>query len=117
VEESTTVDMDIINSLDVAYLRETAKNKIPEHLDNLGYELDKVLTGLDLLLQKVWSWANAINNEHISAKEKVMLLLPLPIRSSKGKNAKIRWLPWDKVQNTWLPFSNVARYGYVSLWS
>jgi hypothetical protein len=45
-------------SLDVQFLREQARNKIAEHLGNLAYELDKVLTGLDLLLQKTWSWTN-----------------------------------------------------------
>jgi biotin operon repressor len=44
-----------IISLDVQFLRSQARDKIAEHLDNLGYELDKVLTGLDLLLQKTWS--------------------------------------------------------------
>jgi hypothetical protein len=62
-------------SLDVAYLRESAKNKIAEHLDNLAYELDKVVTGLDLLLKKAWAWSNTqVNNEQIPVKDKVMIL-------------------------------------------
>jgi hypothetical protein len=65
-----------IISLDVQFLRSQARDKIAEHLDNLGYELDKVLTGLDLLLQKTWSWVNdtITNNQQISVKDKVMIL-------------------------------------------
>jgi hypothetical protein len=46
-------------SLDVAFLKEMAKNKIAEHLGNLAYELDKVLTGLDILIKSAYSWLNA----------------------------------------------------------
>jgi hypothetical protein len=46
-------------SLDVAFLKEMAKNKIAEHLGNLAYELDKVLTGLDILIKTAYGWLNA----------------------------------------------------------
>jgi hypothetical protein len=46
-------------SLDVAFLKEMAKNKIAEHLGNLAYELDKVLTGIDILIKTAYSWLNA----------------------------------------------------------
>jgi transcriptional regulator len=46
-------------SLDVAFLKEMAKNKIAEHLGNLAYELDKVSTGLDILIKTAYSWLNA----------------------------------------------------------
>jgi hypothetical protein len=46
-------------SLDVAFLKEMAKNKIAEHLGNLAYELDKVLTGLDNLIKTAYSWLSA----------------------------------------------------------
>jgi hypothetical protein len=46
-------------SLDVAYLREIAKNKIAEHLGNVVYELDKVITGLDILIKTAYGWLNA----------------------------------------------------------
>jgi hypothetical protein len=46
-------------SLDVAFLKEMAKNKIAEHLGNLAYELDKVLAGIDILIKTAYSWLNA----------------------------------------------------------
>jgi hypothetical protein len=46
-------------SLDVAFLKEMAKNKIAEHLGNLAYELDKVLTGIDILIRTAYSWLDA----------------------------------------------------------
>jgi hypothetical protein len=46
-------------SLDVAFLKEMAKNKIAEHLGNLAYELDKVLTGLGILIKTAYGWLNA----------------------------------------------------------
>jgi hypothetical protein len=46
-------------SLDVAFLKEMAKNKIAEHLGSLAYELDKVLTGIDILIKTAYSWLNA----------------------------------------------------------
>jgi hypothetical protein len=46
-------------SLDVQFLREQARNKIAEHLGNLAYELDKVLTGLDILINTAYGWLNA----------------------------------------------------------
>jgi hypothetical protein len=62
-------------SLDLQYLRQEARNKIAEHLDHLGYEYTKVSTGLDILLQKAWSWANSINAaQTTTAKDKALIL-------------------------------------------
>jgi hypothetical protein len=65
-------------SLDVAYLRETAKNKIAEHLGNLAYELDKVLTGLDILIKTAYSWLNApqfsVQNTTTTVKDRTMII-------------------------------------------
>jgi hypothetical protein len=62
-------------SLDVAYLRETAKNKIAEHLGNLAYELDKVLTGLDILIKTAYGWLNAPQfNTSTTVKDKAIIL-------------------------------------------
>jgi hypothetical protein len=62
-------------SLDVAYLRETAKNKIAEHLGNLAYELDKVLAGLDILIKTAYSWLNAPQfNTATTIKDRTMIL-------------------------------------------
>jgi hypothetical protein len=66
-------------SLDVAFLKEMAKNKIAEHLGNLAYELDKVLTGLDILIKTAYSWLNAPqfsvqNTTTTTVKDKAMLL-------------------------------------------
>jgi hypothetical protein len=67
-----------IISLDCAYLKEMAKNKITEHLGNLAYELDKVLAGLDLLLQKAYSWLNApqlsAQNTTTTVKDRTMII-------------------------------------------
>jgi hypothetical protein len=56
-----------------------AKNKIAEHLGNLAYELDKVLTGIDILIKTAYSWLNApqfsVQNTTTSTiKDKAMLL-------------------------------------------
>jgi hypothetical protein len=64
-------------SLDVAFLKEMAKNKIAEHLGNLAYELDKVLTGLDILIKTTYSWLNApqfTTTTTTTVKDKAMLL-------------------------------------------
>jgi hypothetical protein len=65
-------------SLDVAFLKEMAKNKIAEHLGNLAYELDKVLTGLDILIKTAYSWLNApqfsVQNTTTTIKDRTMLL-------------------------------------------
>jgi hypothetical protein len=65
-------------SLDVAFLKEMAKNRIAEHLGNLAYELDKVLTGLDILIKTAYSWLNApqfsVQNTTSTVKDKAMLL-------------------------------------------
>jgi transcriptional regulator len=62
-------------SLDVAYLRETAKNKIAEHLGNLAYELDKVLAGLDILIKTAYSWLNAPQfNTTATVKDKAAII-------------------------------------------
>jgi hypothetical protein len=62
-------------SLDCAYLKEMAKNKIAEHLGNLAYELDKVLTGLDILIKTAYSWINAAQfNTTTTVKDKAIIL-------------------------------------------
>jgi hypothetical protein len=65
-------------SLDVAFLKEMAKNKIAEHLGNLAYELDKVLTGLDILIKTAYSWLNApqfsVQNTATTIKDRTMIL-------------------------------------------
>jgi hypothetical protein len=60
-------------SLDVAFLKEMAKNRIAEHLDNLAYELDKVLTGLDILIKTAYSWLNAVQNT-TTVKDRAMII-------------------------------------------
>jgi hypothetical protein len=62
-------------SLDVAFLKEMAKNKIVEHLGNLAYELDKVLTGIDILIKTAYSWLNGPSfTTTTTVKDKAMLL-------------------------------------------
>jgi transcriptional regulator len=62
-------------SLDVAFLKEMAKNKIAEHLGNLAYELDKVSTGLDILIKTAYGWLNAPQfNTTTTIKDKTMIL-------------------------------------------
>jgi hypothetical protein len=62
-------------SLDVAFLKEMAKNKIAEHLGNLAYELDKVLTGIDILIKTAYSWINAAQfNTTTTVKDKAIIL-------------------------------------------
>jgi hypothetical protein len=62
-------------SLDVAFLKEMAKNKIAEHLGNLAYELDKVLTGIDILIKTAYSWLNAPQfNTTTTAKDRAMII-------------------------------------------
>jgi hypothetical protein len=62
-------------SLDVAFLKEMAKNKIAEHLGNLAYELDKVLTGLDILIKTAYGWLNAPSFvETTTVKDKAAIL-------------------------------------------
>jgi hypothetical protein len=62
-------------SLDVQFLRQEARYKISEYLDNLSYEYTKVSTGLDILLQKAWAWANSISGApEISAKDKTLII-------------------------------------------
>jgi hypothetical protein len=65
-------------SLDVAFLKEMAKNKIAEHLGNLAYELDKVLTGLDILIKTAYSWLNApqfsVQNTTSTVKDKTIII-------------------------------------------
>jgi hypothetical protein len=65
-------------SLDVAFLKEMAKNKIAEHLGNLAYELDKVLTGLDILIKTAYGWLNApqffAQNTSTTIKDRTMII-------------------------------------------
>jgi hypothetical protein len=62
-------------SLDVAFLKEMAKNKIAEHLGNLAYELDKVLTGIDILIKTAYSWLTAPQfNTTTTVKDKTMII-------------------------------------------
>jgi hypothetical protein len=62
-------------SLDVAFLKEMAKNKIAEHLGNLAYELDKVLTGIDILIKTAYGWLNAPQfNTTTTIKDRTMIL-------------------------------------------
>jgi hypothetical protein len=62
-------------SLDVAFLKEMAKNKIAEHLGNLAYELDKVLTGIDILIKTAYGWLNApLFNTTTTIKDRTMIL-------------------------------------------
>jgi hypothetical protein len=65
-------------SLDVAFLKEMAKNKIAEHLGNLAYELDKVLTGLDILIKTAYGWLNApqfsVQNTTTTIKGRTMII-------------------------------------------
>jgi hypothetical protein len=63
-------------SLDVAFLKEMAKNKIAEHLGSLAYELDKVLTGIDILIKTAYSWLNAphFTNNQTTVKDKIMII-------------------------------------------
>jgi hypothetical protein len=52
-----------------------AKNKIAEHLGNIPYELDKVLTGLDILIKTAYSWINAAQfNTTTTVKDKAIIL-------------------------------------------
>jgi hypothetical protein len=61
-------------SLDVAFLKEMAKNKI----GNLSYELDKVLTGIDILIKTAYSWLNApqlsAQNTTTTVKDRTMII-------------------------------------------
>jgi hypothetical protein len=62
-------------SLDVAFLKEMAKNKIAEHLGNLAYELDKVLTGLGILIKTAYGWLNAPQfNTTTTVKDKAAII-------------------------------------------
>jgi hypothetical protein len=62
-------------SLDVAFLKEMAKNKIAEHLGNLAYELDKVLAGIDILIKTAYSWLNAPQfNTTTTVKDRTMII-------------------------------------------
>jgi hypothetical protein len=62
-------------SLDCAYLKEMAKNKIAEHLGNLAYELDKILTGLDILITTAYGWLNAPQfNTTTTVKDKAAII-------------------------------------------
>jgi hypothetical protein len=62
-------------SLDMAFLKEMAKNKIAEHLGNLAYELDKVVAGLDILIKTAYGWLNALQfNTTTTIKDKTMIL-------------------------------------------
>jgi hypothetical protein len=63
-------------SLDVAFLKEMAKNKIAEHLGNLAYELDKVLTGIDILIKTAYGWLNApqFNTTTTTIKDRTMII-------------------------------------------
>jgi hypothetical protein len=67
-----------IISLDCSYLKEMAKNKISEHLGNLAYELDKVLTGIDILIKTAYSWLNApqfsVQNTTTTIKDRTMII-------------------------------------------
>jgi hypothetical protein len=54
-----------------------AKNKIAEHLGNLAYELDKVLTGIDILIKTAYGWLNPpqfTTTTTTTVKDKAMLL-------------------------------------------
>jgi hypothetical protein len=65
----------VIISLDVAFLKEMAKNKIAEHLGNLAYELDKVLAGIDILIKTAYSWLNAPQfNTTTTVKDRTMII-------------------------------------------
>jgi hypothetical protein len=59
-------------SLDVAFLKEMAKNKI----GNLSYELDKVLTGIDILIKTAYSWLNApqFTTTTTTVKDRTMII-------------------------------------------
>jgi hypothetical protein len=63
-------------SLDVSFLKEMAKNKIAEHLGNLAYELDKVLTGLDILIKTAYGWLNApqFTTTTTTVKDRTMII-------------------------------------------
>jgi hypothetical protein len=52
-----------------------AKNKIAEHLGNLAYELDKVLTDLDILIKTAYGWLNAAQfNTTTTVKDKTIII-------------------------------------------
>jgi hypothetical protein len=56
-------------------MRGKARNKIAEHLGNLAYELDKVLTGLDILIKTAYSWLNAPQfNTTTTVKDKTIII-------------------------------------------
>jgi hypothetical protein len=62
-------------SLDMAFLKEMAKNKIAEHLGNLAYELDKVVAGLDILIKTAYGWLNAPQfNTTTTVKDRTMII-------------------------------------------
>jgi hypothetical protein len=62
-------------SLDVSFLKEMAKNKIAEHLGNLAYELDKVLTGIDILIKTAYGWLNTPQfNTTTTVKDKAAII-------------------------------------------
>jgi transcriptional regulator len=64
-----------IISLDVQFLRSQARDEIAEHLGNLAYELDKVLTGLDILIKTAYSWLNAPQfTTTTTVKDRTMIL-------------------------------------------
>jgi transposase len=64
-----------IISLDVQFLRSQARNKIAEHLDHLGYEMEKVLTDLDILIKTAYSWLNAPQfNTTTTVKDRTMII-------------------------------------------
>jgi uncharacterized protein (DUF342 family) len=65
-----------IISLDVQFLRQEARDRIAEHLDHLGYEFTKVLTGLDMLIKTAYSWLNApqFTTTTTTVKDRTMII-------------------------------------------
>jgi hypothetical protein len=62
-------------SLDLAYLRQQARNKIAEYLDHTSYEFEKTLTGLNLLIKKGWDYLNVPSfAAATTAKDKAVIL-------------------------------------------
>jgi hypothetical protein len=67
-----------IISLDVQFLRSQARDKIAEHLDHLGYEFEKILSGLDILIKTAYGYllstttTNTTHNQF--TKEKIIIL-------------------------------------------
>jgi hypothetical protein len=64
-------------SMDVQYLRNQANERIAQHLNYVGYEFDKILTGLDQLLLKAWGWLNAVEENNVGQtpiKDKAFIL-------------------------------------------